>query len=204
MLNAAPEVVANFIAPYLVYEGLDAAYGDTRALIASAVPPLAWSVAELVRIKRMDAISAVVAGSILLTVGATALGGSARLIQIRDALVTGAVGLGFLASLGLRRPLIFYLARAAIARNSAGGLAAYEAIWEQPGVPEAFRWLTWVWGVGLVGQTAAMCWLAWIWPIPRYLLVSPVVSACMFGGLMLASFGYIARNPAARAIIGKG
>jgi hypothetical protein len=179
---------------------LDPHYGDTRAMIASAVPPLLWSVYELAKTRRLDAISLTVAGSILLTVGATAMGGSARLIQIRDALVTGAIGVAFLVSLGMARPMIFYLARAAMART-AEGMAAYETIWDQPGVPAVFRWLSIVWGLGLVGQTAAMCYLAWIWPIPRYLLLSPIVSIAIFGVLLAGSLAYIAGRPAARAIV---
>lgn len=169
-------------------------------MIASAAPPLLWSVYELAKTRRFDAISLTVAGSILLTVGATAMGGSARLIQIRDALVTGLVGLGFLLTLCMRRPMIFYLARAAMAR-SAEGMAAYETIWDQPGVPAVFRWLSLVWGFGLIGQTAVMCLLAWIWPIPRYLLLSPAVSMVIFGVLMAVSLAYMARRPAARALI---
>jgi hypothetical protein len=169
-------------------------------MIASAMPPLAWSGYELAKTRKLDAISLTIAATILLTVLATALGGSARLIQIRDALVTGAVGVAFLITLWSRRPLIFYLARAAMARD-AEGIARYETIWDRPGVPEVFRWLSLVWGLGLVAQTASMCWLAWIWPIPRYLLLSPFVSAAIFGALMLGSLAYIARRPAARAII---
>ena len=170
-------------------------------MIASAMPPLAWSAYELLKVRRIDAISLTIVSSILLTVGATALGGSARLIQIRDALVTGAIGLAFLVSLlVMQRPLIFYLARAAMARG-AEGIAAYETIWDQPGVPAVFRWLSLVWGVGLVAQTATMCSLAWIWPIPRYLLLSPPISFAIFGLLMAGSLAYIARRPAARAIV---
>nr|WP_298281546.1 VC0807 family protein [Acidocella sp.] len=194
---------ANFIAPWLVYELCDPRLGDTGALMASAMPPLLWSLVELARVRRVDAVSIVVVASIVLTVGATALGGSARMIQVRDALVTGSVGLLFLLSLPLKRPLIFYLARAAMARRTEGGERAYEAIWDQPGVPEAFMFLTWLWGLGLMAQTALLCGLAYVWPIGRYLLLSPVISWAAFGLLFLASFRYMARHPAARAIVGR-
>ncbi len=185
----------------MVYEALDGGFGDTRALIASAFPPLLWSAYELLKTRRLDAISVVVVVSILFTLAATAMGGSARLIQIRDALVTGAIGVMFLASLGMKRPLIFYLARATMSRNTQAGATAYEAVWEQPGVPAVFRLLTVVWGGGLVLQTACMCYLAWLWPIGRYLLVSPFISAVIFGLLMVWSLQYIARRPEARAIV---
>jgi hypothetical protein len=194
MLRLAPELTANFLAPYLVYQLLDARYGDVDALIASAMPPLAWSVFELIKTRRLDAISVIVVTSILFTVGATAMGGSARLIQIRDALVTGVIGVIFLASLALKRPMIFYLARATMARNTAEGAAEFEAMWLRPGVPKTFRVLTAVWGFGLVFQTAVMCWLAWIWPISRYLLLSPIIGYGMFGLLMAWSLWYRAKK----------
>jgi hypothetical protein len=202
MLRLIPELSANFLAPYLVYRLLDARYGDVDALIASAMPPLLWSVFELIKTRRLDAISVIVVTSILFTVGATAMGGSARLIQIRDAMVTGVIGVIFLVSLVLQRPMIFYLARATMARNTEAGAADFEAMWLRPGVPKVFRVLTAVWGVGLVFQTAVMCWLAWIWPISRYLLLSPFIGYGIFGLLMAWSLWYRARKIALAKSLG--
>jgi len=177
-----------------VYELLDAHYGDVVALIASAMPPLLWSGYELAKTRRLDAISVMVVASILFTVGATAMGGSPRLIQIREALVTGLVGILFLLSLFLQRPIIFYLARATMARNTVEGAEHFETVWSKPGVPKILRCLTAVWGIGLVAQTATMCWLAYIWPIGRYILISPVIGYGIFGLLMVWSLWYLAQN----------
>ncbi len=185
----------------MVYEALDDTLGDTNALIASAVPPLLWSGYELIKSRRLDAISCLVVASILLTVGATAIGGSARLIQIRDALVTGAMGVLFLASLALEKPLIFYLARATSARNTAQGAAQFEAMWQQPGIRQTFRVMTVVWGAGLILQTAVMCSLAWIWPISRYLLLSPIIGYAILGLLLLWSVWYATKRKALAAIL---
>ncbi len=203
LLRIGPEIFANFLAPYLVYELLDARYGDVTALIASAMPPLIWSAYELVKTRRLDAISVIVVSSILFTLVATGMGGSARLIQVRDALVTAVVGVLFLATLVMRRPMIFYLARATMARNTAEGAARFEALWLRPGIPQVFRALTWFWGVGLVLQTGLMCGLAWVWPISRYLLLSPFIQAGVFGLMMVWSLMYLRRKPGALAIIGQ-
>jgi hypothetical protein len=194
LTSKGPELFANFIAPYLVYELLHPQYGDVIALIASAIPPLLWSIYELIKTRRLDALSVLVIAAIIFTVGATAMGGSARLIQIRDAMVTGAVGVMFLVSLVMKRPMIFYLARATMARNTESGAAAFESIWAQPGVPKTFRTLTIVWGTGLIVMTAVMCWLATIWPINRYLLLSAPISYAMLGLIMLWSLWYIPRK----------
>jgi hypothetical protein len=164
------------------------------ALIASALPPLLWSGFELIKTRRLDAISVVVVASILFTVGATAFGGSARLIQVREALVTGAIGVLFLASLLLRRPIIFYLARATMARNTSAGAANFEALWEKPGIQPLFARLTAIWGIGLIAQTAVLCRLAYIWPISRYLLFSPIIAYGIIGLLMAWSFWYMRRR----------
>jgi intracellular septation protein A len=189
-LRLIPELGANFVAPYVVYELMEGRYGDTTALIVSALPPLVWSAYELIKTRRLDAVSILVIAGILFTVVATAMGGSARLIQIRDALVTGAIGCMFLGSLFLEKPIIFYLARATQARNTEEGASKFETLWLRPGVPAVFRLMTAVWGVGLVLQTALMCYLAWIWPISRYLLLSPFISYGIFGIMMAWSLWY--------------
>ncbi len=173
-----------------------------NALIASAGPPLAWSVYELIKTRRLDAISVTVVVAIFLTVGATAMGGSARLIQIRDAMITGAIGLMFLGSFAMKRPMLFYLARATMARNTEAGAAAFEALWLNPEIPRLFRRLTLIWGLGLVAQTALLCTLATIWPIARYLLLSPFITYATFGLLMLWSF-LIMPRAMMQAFIGK-
>ncbi len=184
---------------------LDTRYGDVLALIASVLPPLLWSGYELIKTRRLDAISIIVISSILFTVGATAMGGSARLIQIRDALVTGVVGIIFIFSLALKRPIIFYLARATMARHTKEGAADFETVWSRPGVPKILRLLTAVWGVGLMVQTATLCRLAYIWPIGRYLLISPIISYCIFGLLFIWSLWYLAKNgQAGKAIFQRG
>ncbi|HQT64239.1 MAG: hypothetical protein B7Z75_08830 [Acidocella sp. 20-57-95] len=200
-LAKAPELFANFVAPYLVFQALDDPYGDVFALIASAMPPLVWSAYELIKTRRLDAISLLVVASILFTVAATAMGGSARLIQIRDALVTGMIGVMFLVSLAFKRPMIFYLARATMARNTDQGAARFEALWAKDGVPKLFRLLTIVWGTGLVLQTAILCWLAWIWPISRYLLLSPVIAYGIIGALMAWSLWYMANRPGGAVLL---
>lgn len=190
MLRLLPELGANFLAPYLVYELLHKHCGDTKALMASIVPPLLWSLYELAKTRRVDALSVIVVSSIVFTVAATALGGSARMIQVRDALVTGVIGVLFLLSLLLHKPLIFHLARATLARNPDSDIPQMETLWAQPGGPRVFKVMTSVWGVGLVMQTALLCALAWVWPIGRYLLISPFIGYGVFGILMLWSFWY--------------
>jgi len=210
------EVLVNFVLPWLIYRYTVARTGETGALLWSAVPPLAWSVVELLRFRRVDALSAMVLVGIVLSLGAMALGGTPRMLLMRESLVSGMVGVAFLLSLSWRRPLIYYLARATIAREArvadtaaatnpgagADALASaehplnrFERLWEEdPQLTRAMRLMSAVWGGGLVGETLLRAWLAWTWPVERFLVVSPFLSYGIFGGLTAWTFWYRSRR----------
>jgi hypothetical protein len=185
------ELAANFLLPWLAYRLALPRLGETGALVASAVPPIVWSLIELVRFRRVDALSVLVVTGIVLSVAAMALGGSPRMLLLRESLVSGAVGVVFLLSLPMRRPLIFYLARATVAREMEGGAARFEALWqERPALVSAMRLMTLVWGIGLTGETTLRAWMALTWPIERFLVVSPFIGYGIYGGLTLWTFWY--------------
>jgi hypothetical protein len=185
------EMAVNFLLPWLAYRFTLPHLGETGALIASAVPPIVWSLIELARFRRVDALSVMVVAGIVLSVAAMALGGSPRMLLLRESLVSGAVGVVFLLSLPMRRPLIFYLARATVAREMAGGAAHFEALWrERPALASSMRLMTLVWGIGLTGETALRAWMALTWPIERFLVVSPFIGYGIYGGLALWTLWY--------------
>jgi hypothetical protein len=55
MLNLAPEFAVNVLGPWAVFELMDKSCGDTNAVIASALPPLAWSMIGLSGNKKVAA-----------------------------------------------------------------------------------------------------------------------------------------------------
>ncbi|PRX26581.1 hypothetical protein B0G75_11883 [Paraburkholderia sp. BL18I3N2] len=185
------ELAVNFLLPWLAYRLALPHLGETGALIASAAPPIVWSLIELARFRRVDALSVLVVAGIVLSVAAMALGGSPRMLLLRESLISGAIGVVFLLSLPMRRPLIFYLARATVAREMEGGAARFEALWqERPALVSAMRLMTLVWGVGLTGETALRAWMALTWPIERFLVVSPFIGYGIYGALTLWTFWY--------------
>jgi hypothetical protein len=185
------ELAVNFVLPWLAYRLALPHLGETRALLASAAPPVIWSLVELARFRRVDALSVMVVAGIVLSVGAMALGGSPRMLLLRESLVSGAVGVAFLLSLGMRRPLIFYLARATVAREMEGGAQRFEALWrERPAVVSSMRLMTVVWGVGLTAEMVLRAWLAMTWPIERFLAMSPFIGYGIYGALALWTLHY--------------
>jgi len=120
-----------------------------------------------------------------------ALGGNPRILLVRESLVSGVVGIAFLFSLLRERPLVFYLARATIARERGGDAGRFEALWrERPGLRTSMRLMTLAWGMGLTADTLLRCWLAWRWPIERCLVVLPLISYSIYVGLMLWTFWF--------------
>jgi hypothetical protein len=185
------ELAVNFLLPWLAYRLARPHMDETGALIASAVPPIAWSLIELARFRRVDTLSVMVVAGIVLSIAAMALGGSPRMLLLRESLVSGAVGVVFLLSLPMRRPLIFFLARATVAREMEGGAARFEALWrERPALVSAMRLMTLVWGVGLTGETALRAWMALTWPIERFLVVSPFIGYGIYSALALWTVWY--------------
>ncbi|RKP43391.1 VC0807 family protein [Trinickia fusca] len=188
------ELVVNLLLPWLVYRLALPHFGRVGALYASAVPPLAWSVAEFVKSRRLDALSALVLLGIALSIIFMALGGNPRVLLVRESLVSGAIGTAFLLSLLLEQPLAFYLARATIAREQAGGAARFETLWnERPRLRASLRLMTLVWGTALTAETLLRCWLAWHWSVERCLIVLPFISYSIYGGLMLWTFWFRGR-----------
>ena len=163
----ALDLAVNFAAPVLIYDQMQAAWGDVDALLASSVPPLLWSVGGFLRNRRVDALSILALAGILLSLLAFA-GGSA------------AIG----------RPLIAALARATVARESAQALADFDAQRHNAPMRRAIMVMTLVWGFGLLADVAISVVLIYCLPIGTYLVVGPILGYATMGGLALWTVFY--------------
>jgi len=188
------ELAVNLLLPWVAYRLAEPYWGEVGGLIASAAPPLAWSIVELARFRRVDALSAVILLGIVLSLLAVAFGGGPRVLLMRECLASGAIGAAFLISLLAKRPLVFYLTRATVARETREGVARLELLWkENASFAGAMRLLTFIWGFGLCLDSALRTYLAATWPIERFLVVSPIIGYGVFGGLMAWTFWYRTR-----------
>lgn len=196
----AIEAGVNFGLPLLIYDRVAPLSGDVIALMASSLPPLLWSLVEFVRRRRVDALSILVLAGIALSLLAMLGGGSVRFLQLRENLVSALIGLVFLGSAAIGRPLIYQLARAGLARKSPGEVAAFEAKRDTPRFRRVMTIMTLVWGVGLLTSSALACVLVFVLSIHDYMLVSPFVGYGSTGALALWTVWYrrLAQRRAAR------
>lgn len=193
-LSFAAEALVNFIAPYLIFRFAKHDLGEVNALIASSAPPIAWSLVEFIRKRRVDALSLLVLAGIALSLLAFLGGGSVRLLQLREKLVTVLIGLVFLGSAAIGRPLIYQLARATIQRRSPSEVGAFEALRENAQFRRTMMVMTLVWGFGLVLEAAVAALLVISLPIQTYLIVGPIVGYGVIGLLTLWTFWYRRRQ----------
>jgi len=204
----AVEATVNFILPYIIFAFAQPHYGDVEALILSSVPPILWSIVEFAWHRRIDALSMLVLLGMVLSLAAVAGGGSARFLQLREKLVTVIIGLVFLGSALIGKPLIYQLARAQMVRNSSDELEEFEALRSNKYFRRTMMVLTVVWGLGLLVDAATSIALVYTLSIKTYLAVNPFVSYGFMGGLSLWTFLYVrlqrqkgaARRAAAQAV----
>jgi hypothetical protein len=184
-LKLGRDVLVNIALPFLIYSLAQPHFGDVGALIASSAPPLLWSVIEFARNRRMDALSALVLLGMALSLLAVLGGGSARLLQLREKLVTILIGLVFLGSAAIGRPLMYELVRAYLARAGDPELQRVESLKNDNGFRAVMTLMTLVWGVGLLADAALSTALLWVLPIRAYLVVNPILGWGTIGSLTL-------------------
>jgi hypothetical protein len=184
------ELLVNFVLPYLVYDLARPHLGDVKALMASSGPPILWSLIVFARKRQVDFISGFVLAGIALSLLAMLGGGSVKFLQLREKLVTGLIGLGFLVSALIGKPMIYEFAKAGMKRSQSAQLANFEARRNHPGFRRAMTLMTVVWGLGLLADVAVSAALVMMLTIKQYLIAGPIVGYGCLGALSIWTFLY--------------
>jgi hypothetical protein len=192
--EAGLEIAVNFALPFVVYCAAHDRLGDVNALLAASAPPLLWSILEFARRRRIDAVSLLVLAGIVLSLIAFIGGGGVRLLQLREQLVSAVIGLLFLGSAAIGKPLIYQLARARIRRGADWQDGWFEALRDEPRFRRVMMLMTLGWGVALVAQSAVCGGLVFVMSIKWYLIVSPIIGYSALGAMTAWSFWYSRRR----------
>lgn len=169
------EILVNGALPLVIYQLVDKQVGDVRALIASSVPPILWSLFQFIKSRRIDALSLLIITGIALSILALLGGGGARFLQLRENLVTGVIGVVLLVSAAIGKPLMYYLAVASMRRNAPDGAAELQGLRGNAFFERTMTLMTLVWGLGLIARTAIAVVLVFSVSIPTYLALNAVV-----------------------------
>lgn len=193
------EILVNIALPFLIYSLVHQRLGDVNALIASSAPPVLWSLTEFARSRRIDALSLLVLTGIGLSLLAYLGGGSVRLLQLREKLVTIIVGLAFLGSAAIGKPLMYELIRAFLARKNDPELQQVESARNVNAFRRAMTIMTVVWGIGLLADAGVSIALVYVLSMRIYLVVNPILGYATIGSLTLWNLWFGRRLRRARA-----
>jgi uncharacterized membrane protein len=186
-------VLVNGCLPYLIYAMLKGNVPGVTALLLATLPSLAENGVRLLKHRKLDMFGMLMLATFVLAAAIALLGGSERMVLVRESFVTGAVGCCFLLSLLFGRPLIFHLAGRFV-KNA--GAALYEERWSFPYIRFVFRLMTGVWGVMLLTEAAVRIALAYRLTIPAFLAVSNFIFYGFIGAA--AAWTYLYRKHAMR------
>jgi intracellular septation protein A len=185
----ALDFLVNLGGPFLVYQLAAGHMSETAALMLSSAPPILWSVAQLIWSRKLDTLSLLVIAGIALSLVATLLGGSPRLLLVRESLITGIFGLIFLGSLLFPKPLMFYIVKTTVTKQGMSE-EAFASRWSIPGFRSTFNLMTVFWGAGLLVEATVKIILAFTMPTGLFLVVSPIISYGIYFGLLGWSIWY--------------
>lgn len=105
--RAAVRLAVGFVVPPLLYAVVRPAVGgDIPALVVAAAVPAAWTVGALVLLRRLDRVAVLSLATLGVAIAVSLVSGSDALLKVREAPITGAVGLALLVSAVVGRPLL--------------------------------------------------------------------------------------------------
>jgi hypothetical protein len=187
----------DIVLPLIVVQGsLRFGLSAVVALSIAALFPLADTVIGFVAARTVSIIGAVSLVAILTGIGLAFSTGDARFAILKDSAFSFLFSLLFLASLASSRPLIFRLNAQMI---DPAGAAAFERAWtERAAVRDTFRFMTLVWGLGLLLEALVRVLASFTLPVRTAAAASPWIAFVCIGGLIAWTIGYAkARRQAA-------
>jgi hypothetical protein len=197
--RVATEIVVSIlvggVAPYVAYVLLRPHFEEVPSLILGSSFPAVLNVVSYVRHRRLDPVSTLNLAALAVSAVIAALGGSARLILVRESLVTGAIGAGFLVSLLFGKPAQFYLGRQFVTGNQPDRVLRYNAAWDAvPDMRVALRTTTAVWGIAFLLEVAVRVVLVFHVSTPQALAIGPVVFYATMLTLIVWTVSYVRRT----------
>ncbi|MFI6168991.1 VC0807 family protein [Nocardia sp. NPDC051052] len=173
-------------------------YSDFAGLLAGTLLSAAMVIGQAIRTRRLEVMSAIILGGFVFGLVTSLISGDPRMMIAKDSAATVLIGLAFLISAMIGKPLIYLVARKAIAAGGPAKVAAFEAAYRtNPDKRRAFTRMSVLWGAGLVGEATLRIVLAYQLPVHTMAWLSPVLMIAVVGPLMVLSI--LARKRGQRA-----
>ncbi|WP_277355378.1 VC0807 family protein [Streptomyces telluris] len=185
VMNWAPAILFGVVLPFVTYGVLtDHGVSKVKALLLISLWPAAETLLHLALRRRVDEFGVMMLAMMVLGALSALAYNSTELVFIKDSAITGLLGLVFLGSLALRRPLMFYLGRKFGTDGTPEDLARWNGLWQYPGFRRAQYLLTSVWGTGFLVEAAIRVALAYTLPTEAMVLVNNVFPLVVVAALV--------------------
>lgn len=195
------DIALNAIVPLILYR-LSKRFispSEFTALIVATTFPVGKTIFDLGKRRQIDPVSVIVLLGIVASAIALLVGGSPKLLLIRESFFTALFGLACFASLLLRRPMMFYFGRYFLGAGDPVKRRRFEASWALPEVRFTNRLITVVWGSVYLGEFSIRVALVLFVPVAVVLVVSPILLGSLTLLTIVWTFRY-ARKTRERAL----
>lgn len=162
----------------IVYYALSPFFSKTSIwpLVGASLVPAVSNVVNLVRRGSADIVGLIILIGLIAGMVPIALGGSQRLLLLRESFVTALVGVALLISpFVMRRPIGYYVIREFLTANDTLPAEHFEVLWRTPYFPREVRIVTLAWGALLVGEFVLRAFMALHMNIAFVLGAAPVL-----------------------------
>ncbi|CAH2714257.1 hypothetical protein BACCIP111895_01418 [Neobacillus rhizosphaerae] len=183
-------IVINGVIPVVVYKLLINYYSSFVSLLIATLIPLGDNLYHVVKYKKADAFGLFMLTGFVLSLLAFVLGGNERLILLRESMVTGLLGLLFIASLFFSKPLIYHFAIRFSAEGESEKKGQFAKNWELPYFRNVLRIMTAIWGIALLGEATLKIILVYELSITAFLAISQLIFYGVIGAAILFTIVY--------------
>lgn len=198
LANWGPTILLNVVLPLFTYFLLTGGgVSAVTALVASGFWPVVELGLSFALHRRFDEISIMTLIFIVLGVIAGLGFNSARLVLIKESIVTGLFGVVALASLVLPRPLMFYFGRKFGTDGTPEGVAYWNGLWQYAGFRRVQRIITVVWGVVFLAEAALRISLTYVLSTSTMAVISSILPFVVVASLIFWTISYARRARAA-------
>ncbi|GAA5182505.1 hypothetical protein GCM10023322_19650 [Rugosimonospora acidiphila] len=196
--SVGPVLIRDVILPYAVYYVVHhQGVSNVSALAAGGAVNAVFVIAGLIRRRRVETLGLVVLITFVLGIAASYLTGNARFALAKDSVITGGVGIAFLASLLAARPVMYLMIRQMLSGGDPAKAAAMDARWDDSAkFRSRQRLMTAVWGAGLLGEAIVRLVVISIVPVSTGAAASTVILIATFALLIGWTRLYLPRRAA--------
>jgi hypothetical protein len=199
-LNWGPTLALNIVAPYILYgilTGHSVGMAAVPALMLTSVCSLLDLGIYFLLHRKLDEFAIFTLAVLALGVLSMVAYNSTKAIFLKDSLLTGLIGLGYLGTLLLSRPAMFYFGRKFATDGTPAGVAYWNGLWQYEGFRRGQRLLTVIWGVAFLVESGLRIALTYVLSTHTMLLVTNILPYAFIGGLVYFTIVYGKRRGAA-------